>query len=94
MKAIIPALALSAILTGCIQTAPVKPVVKQVPTPAEEILKSCAKHGRFVLEFYDEEYGGRAWVTYICKPMFISKQPPKPPEVKQQDYQGPRGLSI
>ena len=54
MKHLIPALALSAILTGCIQTAPVKPVVKQVPTPAEEILKSCAKHGRFVLEFYDE----------------------------------------
>lgn len=93
----IAAIALPAILAGCIQTAPVKPVmpvVKQVPKPAEEIVKSCAKHGRFVLEYYDEEYNGRAWVTFICQPKFISKQPPKPPEVDQRDYKGPEGISI
>jgi hypothetical protein len=96
MKAIILALLIStpALLTGCIQSAPVQPVVKQVPTPAESIVKSCSEHGRFVLEYYDDEYNGRAWVTFICKPMFISKQPPKPPEVKQEDYRGPEGLSI
>jgi hypothetical protein len=100
MKPIIPALLLSAVLTGCIQSAPVK--LGAVPAPvdppqsmaSDNIVKSCLEYKRFVIKFRDDATGAVEYVTFLCRPIFSSKQPPKPPEIKQKDYKGPNALEI
>jgi hypothetical protein len=96
MKHLLPTLALSAILTGCIQSAPVKPEIEPESQSgtAEDVTKSCLEHGRYVIRYWDEETEAWVYVTFACRPMFKSSQPPKPPEVQQDDYQGPESLSI
>lgn len=92
MKPIIPAIALSAILTGCIQSAPVKPEVV-APVKADRIVSSCLTHKRFVIKYYDTK-GDLEYVTFMCQPIFSSKQPPKPPNIEQDNYKGPNALEL
>lgn len=90
---IIPAIALSALLTGCIQSAPVKPEAEDKSATAADVAKSCLAHGRYVMRYRDED-GSWNYVTFACRAMFQSKQPPKPPEVEQRDYQGPGAIGV
>jgi hypothetical protein len=94
MKAIILALLISTpALTGCI-TQPTKPDDQPTQATASDVTRSCLEHGRYVMRYFDEDKQEWRYLTFACKPMFVSKQPPKPPEVDEQDYKGPRGLSI
>ena len=81
------ALALAALLTGCIQSVPVKPAEPE-ETGAERIVKSCVQFKRFVVK------GGDKYATFRCELMFISSEPPKPPEVKTEEYKGPEGIEV
>jgi hypothetical protein len=81
MKPIISsiAIALSASLVGCSQSAPVKPeapppVVQ--PAKADRIVNSCLEYKRFVIKYYDTT-GNMEYVTFACQPIFTSKQGPR-----------------
>jgi hypothetical protein len=84
MKIIISsiAIALSASLIGCIQSAPVKPVTHAAappvvqPVKADRIVNSCLEYKRFVIKYYDTT-GNLEYVTFSCQPIYSSKQPPR-----------------
>jgi major membrane immunogen (membrane-anchored lipoprotein) len=93
---IVPAIALSILLTGCIQSTPVKPVVEPEDrqTTAMDVTKSCLNYGRYVVRYFDDDLNQWIYVTFACSPMFKSKHPPKPPEVEQKDYLGPEAIRV
>lgn len=96
MKHLIPALALSAILTGCIQTAPVKPEVV-TPKPAQDtatdVANSCMRHGRYVMRYRDEN-GNWVYVTFECRPISNSSQKPAIPGSDQGAYLRPEAIGV
>ena len=67
---IIPAIALSALLAGCV--APVKPAVNSEPVASSEesqmLVLSCIEFGQFTVTFYDREHNSSK-VVFLCEPV-------------------------
>lgn len=101
MKLAIAMAAVAVMTTGCIQSTQVKPVIEpelvatsQAEPTASDVARSCARFERFVMHHWEEETQSWIYTTFSCAPIFQSKQPPKPPNIKQRNYRGPKAIGI